>query len=345
MSRPESFRGQKLILVGNSGATHIGSHLYRAAENLGLKTLFLNVEDAFKGPWITAKFNWWFRGHLPNRFKAFNETFMDQCRKFGPRWVLATGIAPLSAGALEKAGGLGIQRINYLTDDPWNPAHRTLWFTEALPFYDQVFSVRRANIEDLRKLNCPNVSYLPFAYEPSLHYPEPAVTEAQKEEYSCDIVFVGGADPDRLVYMTALLKAGFKISLYGGYWDRYHQTRAYAHGHADPRTMRLAISGAKTALCLVRRANRDDNSMRTFEIPAIGGCMLAEDTKEHRAIFGEEGNAVVYFKATGELVEKIKFLTERELERKKIAAAAQDLILHGHHTYLDRLITMLENTA
>ena len=31
------------------------------------------------------------------------------------------------------------------------------------------------------------------------------------------------------------------------------------------------ISGARIALCLVRRSNRDGHCMRTFEVPAAGG--------------------------------------------------------------------------
>jgi hypothetical protein len=36
--------------------------------------------------------------------------------------------------------------------------------------------------------------------------------------------------------------------------------------------------------------------MRSFEIAAVGGCMLARDIDEHREIFGSEGEAAVYFR-------------------------------------------------
>ena len=36
--------------------------------------------------------------------------------------------------------------------------------------------------------------------------------------------------------------------------------------------------------------------MRSFEIAAVGGCLLAQDIDEHREIFGSEGEAVVYFR-------------------------------------------------
>ena len=82
--------------------------------------------------------------------------------------------------------------------------------------------------------------------------------------------------------------------------------------------------------------------MRTFEIPAIGACMLTEDTEEHREIFGEDGKAVVYFKSVDQMLEKTKFLLNNESERRRLAREANHLIVSGKHTYKDRLVTMLE---
>ena len=61
-------------------------------------------------------------------------------------------------------------------------------------------------------------------------------------------------------------------------------------------TIRAASASAKVCLCLVRRANRDGHTMRSFEAAAIGGCILAEDTADHREIFGPEDYAARYFR-------------------------------------------------
>jgi spore maturation protein CgeB len=256
--------------------------------------------------------------------------------------MLSTGLAPIEAWALEAIGKLGVQRLNYLTDDPWNPAHRALWVMEALPLYDHVFSPRHANLEDLRQLGCAKISYLPFAYAPELHFPESPAASEEWASCPADVVFAGGADRDRVPYMAALIRAGFQVALYGGYWERYPEARTYVRGHADPQTLRMAISTAKVALCLVRRANRDGHVMRTFEVPAIGACMLTEDTEEHREIFGEEGKAVVYFRPILEMIEKLRWLLDHDDERQRLAEAAYRLIVNGRNTYKDRLLTMLE---
>jgi hypothetical protein len=235
---------------------------------------------------------------------------------------------------------MGIKRFNVLTDDPFNRAHYAPWFLKALPDYDVVFSPRLANIQDLLNAGCPRVEYLPFGYDDELFYPEDP-SNINRDATVPDVVFAGGADRDRLPYMSALIKSGINLALYGSYWEKYPETKAHTQGQADVPTLRLAIGGAKISLCLVRRANRDGNCMRTFEVPAIGSCMLTEDTPEHREIFGQEGEAVIYFNTISEMLEKTHWLLNHDQERQRLAQNAHLLITQGHHTYQDRLKTML----
>lgn len=331
----------RLVLVGNSGVVHVGAHLYQAAKNLGLSVQFCDTTEAFYGLAWQRRWNWWLRGHRPSRLREFSEQVAQACHELRPKWILSTGLAPIEAWALEEMGKLGVQRMNYLTDDPWNPAHQAPWFLKALPQYDHVFTPRRANVGDLQRLGSPKVAYLPFAYAPELHFSESPTETDEQARFNYDVVFAGGADRDRVPWIAALIRAGFKVGLYGGYWERYPDTRGHTRGHADPKTLRKVIRGAKVALCLVRRANRDGHCMRTFEVPAIGACMLAEDTEEHREIFGADGKAIVYFRSISEMVERLRWLLDHGEERQRLARAAHRLVINGQHSYKDRLLTML----
>ena len=141
--------------------------------------------------------------------------------------------------------------------------------------------------------------------------------------------------------MGILIREGFNIALYGGYWDAHSVTRQAARGHAAPATLRKAIRGAKVALCLVRKANRDGSAMRTFEVAAIGACTLAEYSEEHRQILGEDGDAVVYFRSPQELIARLRWLLAHDEERLRLGTAVRTRITSGQHTYKDRLQTML----
>ena len=334
---------RRLLVVGNPEVTHVGHHLCRAAEKEGLAVELCDTRAAFSASWLIIQLSWRLGGHRPPLLRAFGRDVVSACHRFRPHWLLATGLAPVSARVLRQVQQMGITCLNYLTDDPWNPRLRARWFLRALTQYDMVFSPRRANLEDLTSLGCRDVSYLPFAYAPEIHFPASPTSLEEREKFECDVLFFGGADRDRLPYVASLLRSGFKMALYGGYWDRFPETRAHARGHADPATLRKAIHGASTTLCLVRRANRDGHVMRSYEAPAMGACMLVEDTLEHRELFGPNKESVVYFCGIAEMLEAVRWLLSSESERRRLATAARAIIVSNPNTYQDRLSAMLDH--
>jgi spore maturation protein CgeB len=215
---------------------------------------------------------------------------------------------------------------------------RAPWHLRALPEYDAVFTTRWANLDCFRKIGCADVRYLPFGYDDELF---PAPPEPRPPP-SHDVLFVGGADADRVAFVTQFLKSGLSIALVGGYWRRCPATRPYALGLQPAETVARLTASSRINLCLVRRANRDGHVMRSFEIAALGGCMLAEDTAEHRRIFGRDGEAVAYFRTPEEAVSRARALLADEAERARLSAAARRRIVAGGHTYRDRLNAMLE---
>lgn len=294
----------RLLLVANPGEVHLGAHLVSAAKTLDLPLQLIDVNDALSSnKWIN-RFHYHLNGRSAAHMRRFSRAVFEACRLFKPTLVLVTGISPVDAKALQQINALGIRAVNFLTDDPFNPVHRAPWFFRAMPEYSCIFSPRRANIADLRSAGCRDVRYLPFAYAPEIHFPEDAASTVERNALSSDVFFAGGADGDRIGYMVAMMKAGLNVALYGGYWGRHAETKPAARGFADAAMVRKAAAAAKVSICLVRRANRDGHSMRTFELPAMKACMVVEDTPEHRNLFGPEGECVAYFNSAEELVRR-----------------------------------------
>jgi spore maturation protein CgeB len=239
---------------------------------------------------------------------------------------------------------MGICRLNYLTDDPWNPTLTSRWALAALRQYDHVYSVRRANLEELIEHGCKSVTYVPFGFDRDLFFPE-APCQSDWSRFAADVLFVGGADRERVPIIAALGRAGVRVAVYGDYWSRYRETRAWHRGYADIATLRSATSAAKVNLCLVRRANRDGQVMRSYEAAAIGACMLVEDTCEHRELFGVDGETVVYFRTIDDMLVRLEYLLDSPGERLRLGRAVHSRILNGRHTYDDRLQMMLREAA
>jgi spore maturation protein CgeB len=234
---------------------------------------------------------------------------------------------------------LRIRCIAYSTDDPWNPAHRAAWHLRALPLYDAVFSTRRSTLDDLRRLGCADVRYLPFAYDERL-FGSPV--DPVRAAPSTTVFFAGGADRDRAEFFRAFLRHGPRPTLAGGYWENYAHTQPLGIGLKTAAELGRLTTDAAVNLCLVRRANRDGHVMRSFEIPACGGFMIAEDTAEHREILGPEGECALYFTGPREAAQKVRLALADSVGRSRMAHAAHRRIVEHGHTYRDRLRQMLE---
>jgi spore maturation protein CgeB len=327
-----------LAIVGNAGATNVGESLRRAALALGYQALFFDCYDAWRGNRILRSVSWRLNDKRPLRFADFVAGVLAACEKSRPKTLITTGTAPLAAAALQALRRLGIVCVNYSTDDPWNPTQTASWFIHTLPFYDLILTTRRANVRDFQRIGCDSVQYLPFGYDDQLFYDSGGSVQGA----TYDVLFVGGADKERVAFISEFIGAGQGVTLVGKYWESARQTRRFTLGHRTPDEVGILTAAAKVNLCLVRRANRDGHVMRSFEIAALGGCMLAEDTAEHREIFGPHGEAVVYFRTPREAAERASLLLANSSERARLSAVVRARISHGAHTYRDRLVSILE---
>jgi spore maturation protein CgeB len=84
--------------------------------------------------------------------------------------------------------------------------------------------------------------------------------------------------------------------------------------------------------------------MRTFELPACGGFVLAERTEAHQVLFAEDREAA-FFGTPDELVAKVRHWLGRDDDRRAIADAAHRKISEGRNTYADRIDEILAAVA
>ena len=280
----------------------------------------------------------------PAGYRALNAALIAEARRFHPDLVLiAKGayFAPATLTAVRTATGASM--INWATDDPFNPASSTRDLAESIALYDLYVCTKRAIMADVQRAGCANVAYVRFGYKPQIHFPEAPANDDERRRFESDVTFIGGGDEDRAPYFETLVRAlpELRLHLHGGYWNRYPKLRRYWRGNATGRDFRLAVSGAKISVNLVRRANRDDHVMRTFEIPACGGFMLTERSATHDELFSED-NEAVFFNSPDELVAKVRSYLGRDEDRVRIAAAGHRKITQGRHSYGDRLAEIIQ---
>jgi hypothetical protein len=274
---------------------------------------------------------WWgFQRHLLARIKALQ-----------PRLVLVTGILPLAPSVFDAVHRQGGRIVNYLTDDPWNPIHRRRSFLANLPHYDHIFSTKQALRRRLEAAGAPSTSWLSFAYDPSQHAP-PAADPGDAGRYAVDVAFVGTGAPERLPWLAALADLpGLRRRIYGNSWKGLRSPGWEQHGAVTGEAYPRAIHNAKLVLGLLRQANGDLSTDRSYEIGAIGGCGLYKDSEEHRALLPDYPD-VGFFNTPAQLREHaLTILADPSLQAqlRQLGAVA---LRRPEHTYGARLRTILE---
>lgn len=326
------------MIVGNRGGTNIAESFSRSAGLLGADVIFFEARKAQSRSPLFNSLLWRLNDKRPWAMPAFCRELVDCAVRQQPDFLVTTGLVPVPAELVHALRQQGIICLHFSTDDPWNPSQRAKWFLRSLPVYDIIFSARQSNLSDFHALGCRDVRYLPFAYDESIFKPR----SADQAGSGPDVLFVGGADQDRVEFVSALIAQNISVALVGGYWGRYTAMRRHALGQKTPDELIALTQAAKVNLCLVRRANRDGHVMRSFEIAALGGCMLVEDTPEHRIIFGLEGECVFYFDGPQQAAAKIKMLLADNSLCRRLGAAVQQRIVAGGNTYTHRLQTLLQ---
>lgn len=334
---------RRVLLVGNGQFYHVGAFFKKALANLGHFHSFIDESRFFAAPSLIEKGLRRIFGKPIVAFRRFNEALLEEARSFRPNVIFVTKGSYVRPSVLEEVKSeTHASFINYATDNPFNPLGATQEVAQAIPLYDLYVTPTKALLPILKRAGAQRVMWLPFGYEPTLHFPESPQTPEEMRRWEADVVFAGVSDSYRVPFLAALSKLpGLGLRLYGGYWERTSTLRRFRYDFVFGREYRLAQGRAKISLTIVRCANPGGHTMRTFEIPACGGFLLAERTPEHLELL-EEDTQMACFSSPEELVEKVRYYLTHESQRRRIAQAGHRRVTQGKHTYQDRLVEILK---
>lgn len=339
-----------ILIVGASGGASVGASLFRGAKDIGIDALFCDINISQSTSRFLNGLSWRLCDRRPPYSGRLEKALSRILAREKPQVMVSVGTAAVQRPLIEAWRAAGVFCAHYSTDDPWNPGLRARWHFNALKAYDVVFTPRRRNMDDLVSLPCRYVSYLPFGYDPHIMASPNSLPDRPEEvaggsSISRAALFVGGADNDRTAFFRRFIEVGGEVSLVGGYWHLWPDLKRRWLGLRPPDEALALTLSAAVNIILARRANRDGHTMRSFEAGAAGGCLLVEDTPEHRDIFGEDGAAVRFFSTAREAALIFLELLADSAERRRMANAVKSRILDGRHSYGDRLQTMIREAT
>jgi len=336
----------RLLIVGNTSADyHVGAMFLRSAKDLGIDVRTCNTNIETYAPSMSSIFGKLFfkvAGKRPIESWKFNRNLAEEIHKFRPQIIFVTGIFPLQNIVFEAVKQINAKIVNYLTDYPWNPFHYSARFLENLKCYDLICSTKSQILSELRSYGVNKAEFTPFAYDPFLHHVPQGHSPTERDKFNADIVFIGTGDRERLPYLNALSAIdNLDLRIYGGRWENIVVNKWKKSPPIFASELRLATFSAKIVLGIVRKRNLDQSTMRTFEIPACGGCGIYEDTQEHREILAGYPD-YGFFSSPEDLADKCQWLLEHPIEREEMRKLGIQIIVNDSNTYTSRLKTILE---
>src|SRR2546425_1085250 len=225
--------GPNILLVGNGRPHHVGACFQRALRELDYPYRFVDeapLTPEPPGAWIRRS-----AGRVPGVLslarRVFVRAVMATVATFRPDVVLVVKggfLTPRVLTAIRRSKAI---LVNYATDDPFNPRASTREIRASIPLYDVYVTTRRATMGDLVRAGGRQVTWIPFAYDPVLHFPELPRDAAEANDFRSDVAFIGGGDEERASVFAELAGRNHAdLRLYGGFLWGYSRFRPCAPG-------------------------------------------------------------------------------------------------------------------
>lgn len=205
-----------------------------------------------------------------------------------------------------------IKLVNYNPDNPFifsggGSGNKNV--TNSISLYDLHFtydSTVKEKIETTYSIPC---KILPFGFD----IPETLYKECVKEEEVIKVCFLGNPDNIRASFIKKLIDKGVAIDLYGNGWHKFiTHTNATIYNSVYGDELWKTLRKYRVQLNIMRLHNPTSHNMRSFEVPGIGGIILAPDTIDHRTYF-EVDKEIFLYKNVEECVYQINLLLKKPI--------------------------------
>lgn len=273
----------------------------------------------------------------------FNQALLSTVHQEKPDVVLVFKGMEVYPETLDKINSVAFT-ANYNPDHPFIFSSRGSGnknVRRSIGLYRLHFSYHRgvcARIEQEYNIPC---HWLPFGYElDPLVYDELLREETTERMRVC---FIGNPDAKRVQVIKYILKHNIPVDVYGNLWNRYLRVQnglnifPPVYGKDYWRTLRAY----RVQLNIFRPHNEGSHNMRSIEIPAVGGIMLAPDSEEQRQLLGLHGKYCFYYDDNVEKITQIRLILNLSKDFiNQFRVNVSEKLQHNQCTYNNRAIEL-----
>jgi spore maturation protein CgeB len=321
-------------------AHYYASHL-RSMKDITIGSLYYTDEfdNYYKSIWNKATYR-----IFPKRIlDKINSGIIRSIENFKPDLVWIIKGMEIYPETLDYAKKKGIKLVNYNPDHPFiykSAGSGNEYVKNSIPVYDLHLSYSREILKDLQQSYQITGKWLPFGYEISQETFESATREREIKR----VAFTGMADEERKRVIDVLTGAGIQVDLIGPDWQKFFKPSSLINvfDGVYSNSFWNVLRKYRVQINMFRKQNINSHNMRSFEIPGVGGIMLAPYSAEHVEFF-EPGKDAFFYKNDEELIERANnILALSDQESGQIRLNARTRSEQSGYSYLVRSEMALE---
>jgi len=333
----------KLLVVGSDKIFAIENFYVKYLRELGIEILHFSAHSMFYDYYNKNILNkLLFKIGLSRIYKVINNRFISDLNIFKPNIIWVFKGMEIYPESLEYARSKLIKLVNYNPDNPFifsGSGSGNANVTKSINLYDLHLTYNSAVKMKLEVLYNVPVNMLPFGFEVSNELYKICI----KQEEIVKACFLGNPDLFRADFLLKIAESGIKLDVYGNDWHKYLKhpnIMIFEPVYGDE--LWKVLRKYRVQINMMRPHNLDSHNMRSFEVPGVGGILLAPETWDHKIYF-EVDKEIFLYKDLMECITQIKKLLALDLnEINTIRERTRSRSVNSAYSYKDRAKQVLE---
>jgi len=326
----------KILLVGPYGTLHREEAIEKGFSELGANVRACKYGDILFNRSIISRIQ--FKIGFGPVFKKIEKRVCRAIGEFQPDVIFFRRPLEFNQWALKRLKShTDALFVSYNNDDPFSENYKTpSWYLlrKAIGEFDIHFAFRKRNIAEYYALGAKKVYLWEPYFVPWLHLVD------KEPDNNGKIFFAMHAENDsRKEGLEKLISNGFDLDVHCWNWAKVFGKESVNIFNVKPPLWGMKyvqkITESMATLCYFSKQNNDELTSRVFEIPAAGGLLVAERTNRLREIF-VDGEEVLLFSNTKELIDKCLFLQKNPDKVLQIKKNGRNKLVAGKHSIIDR---------
>ena len=308
----------KLLIVGSDKIYAIENYYVKYLRQVGLNVSLFTAQSIFYDYYQKGLVNkLYYKLGISGILNNINRLFKEAVETFKPTVIWIFKGMEIYPESLRWAKSKGIRLISYNPDNPFiftGKGSGNNNVIKSLPMYDLHFTYNFTIEKRLRDQFKVITAYLPFGFELS----DELFNECVLQPEVIKVCFLGNPDKQRADFIAKLAQNGIEIDLYGTNWDNYvRHPNLSIFKSVYGNDLWKVLRRYRVQLNLMRIHNEDSHNMRSFEVPGVGGIMVAPDTTEHRFFFTDKKEVFLFSDMNDcvQIIKEILLLTPEEANK------------------------------